>query len=416
MNQKRPWWLSLGESIVEHLEVQQGQKPFSPKGVEIGPRDVRENIIPPNGLADSRQHGEDPEPSSQVQPQEDKSLDSPSSTVPLGMPTNLTASPAASRSNPPTAQAPGTRECVNCRHYRAAHGPLSNQVLRIMPTRTMANSKVIQEVQRAEDQQIAEEINALPGRIDSAQTMAMAEGAKDASASSRPLAHSYCGQYEMNFQFEILEIKNLDKDCSQYDHRAINTRSCHTCGNLEIPPTDLVGRIQKPFTKAGAQGTRLYEEAVQQPLKLRADLELDEVIRRQGRVTDVPAHFPYCRHFSDPSTGYVIGPIVNQGQQCEAWIDRDESAQNEWTHALEIIDNLQEKLNIFLANAPSGMAATNVQFLIRMQVEDFERRIRVAEVQLVREALKGLGFDAPEAESIADRLASAQESHRITGQ
>jgi hypothetical protein len=68
-------------------------------------------------------------------------------------------------------------------------------------------------------------------------------------------------------------------------------------------------------------------------LKDKADLELDEVLRKQGFVTGTPVHFPYCTRLYEPGTITLIGPLANRGRQCEFWTEAKAAEPLPWQKA-----------------------------------------------------------------------------------
>ena len=305
----------------------------------------------------------------------------------------------------------GLSSCEQCRHWRPAES-LVAEALKIMPLRTMANSEAVREAERKESAQVAEEVLSHPALVDDA--MRLPRDARSAVADARPSAYAYCGEHEMEGRFELLEIKNADGDCGSFNPKSSVQHPCETCAFFQTPTAELLALVQEPFTDAGTTGMRLFEEQVQKPLKDRADLELDEALRKQGFVTGTPVHFPYCARLYEPGTITLIGPLANRGRQCGFWTEAKATEPVPWQKAFTQVQGLRQKLEVFCANAPRGPAAGDVQLIIRDQEQAMSKDIDEATLPFVEAALEAMGFRPDEAQSIVSVLAVAQEEGAAT--
>lgn len=381
MAKEVPWWLRTAEQLLDTIDEKQTR------------RQVSEPVTAPP-----------PQGPTVVSPDE----------APAGQPG--AGQQVAFRQEPESArEAAGRRDgsvsCDQCRHNRPPLGSLVALALNVMPMRTMANSEAVRDAQRAESTQLAEEVNAHPAVID--QAMLLPSQARDATSDARPLAYPYCAEHEMEMIFELEEIKNAEGSCDSFQPiQSAATRRCATCRHNREPVAQLLPLLQEPFANAGEPGADLYAKTVQEPLKLRADLELDELVRTQGILSGCPVHFPYCTKRGTPGTRTVIGPLVNLGNLCADWERRGATVQEPWESAFSDLRALRRDLDVFTENEPTGPSARNVLTTLLFQEEVLQKRVEAAEVEFIRMALKALGFSSQEANGVASQLAAAQEKSR----
>src|SRR5262249_20745775 len=149
---------------------------------------------------------------------------------------------------------------------------------------------------------------------------------EDTNYTRRPTERrlTYCGVEEFEGVYQCCEVKNLDKQCTQFHAKSSppRTRACANCRHHYQVPFSVFHTMQK-VAQRGQRGLAAWEK-IKQTLERKAESEFEECLQYDGVLHSArPGTLPHCESRSSSEANgeirFVVGPVVNVAKECDRW-------------------------------------------------------------------------------------------------